>query len=147
MGGVMKDLKPRFEWVRYNSEGQYNLIVSCHQVEPPHYHTGPYRWCVYLQYIEGGDLDKSIYNIEELPLHWGVSYDRRIHTMPYKKEYDWQQDSKSIKIGADYNHCDDRHYTHQNPLNGIPIQILRDIDELEAYVQNQLKGGSDEYSR
>ena len=135
----MREIKPRFEWLKYNRLHQYSIIVSCHQVEKTSFGDGPYRWCIYVQYQEGSKIDISIKDINDIPLHWGVSYDRRIYTKPFEKKYDWQHESKSVKIGADYNHCNDQMYTRCDPLDGIPRSILNDVDELDEYIFSKIK--------
>ena len=140
----MKNLKPRYEWVKYNYECQYSLIVSCHQRVSLAYGDGPFRWCVYLQYAKDSKVDLNLEDLNYLPLHCGYNYNKRVHISPYKKEHDWQKDSKYIKVGADYNYLNDQHYTNCDPSEGIPQMILNDVEDLDNYVQNLIKGDVDE---
>lgn len=108
----MSDWKPRCLWHK-RGEG-FSVEVSLHYVDAQ-YGQGENRWCVYVYVFpkhpyfskfKGTDIFQEA--TESMPLHAGCSYLR----------YEGDGESISaVKVGCDYNHLHDDHFTHYATKN------------------------------
>ncbi len=95
------------EWKRYGKD--FCVVISRHEIGT-YFDNGPNGWCIYAYLypahphfakFEGRDIWQAA--TECMPLHGGCTY------LDYP-----MSDGKvtSVKVGCDYNHLHDEHYTH-----------------------------------
>lgn len=121
-------------WTRHSRNG-FTVQISCHEVEAPEGYSfgqGKYRWCVYA-YIRKDhpqfckfdfSYERLWQDATDLPFHGGCTY----------VEYTYDKNGKPIcaKVGADYNHFGDEHYTFAEE---IPVMVQHDANDLYATLE------------
>ena len=93
-------------------------------------------WNVYVYLLKTNKLFNDVKSAKNLPFHGGCTLDKFFTNEPALGiEYEWQKEDKTLKVGCDYNHLDDDYYNKCNPDNGIPPEIISDVDRLIQAVE------------
>jgi len=131
----MSEWKHKDEW---RMEGKnFLIVVSRHSVKVGQYDPdGGNRWCVYafiypphpyFHMFEGEDFWQEATSI--MPLHGGCS----------KLEYPTYDGSiTSVKVGADYNHLYDNHFTNMSLKEDVS-EVFKDAEELHMWLSRDFK--------
>lgn len=98
---------------------------------------GCWTWNVYANVYESHPMFATpLAVIESAPWHCGCTYDEIITATPAQGiRYDWQKEAKVLKCGSDYSHAYDEGYMNWPAREGIPPRVIRDAEELVAWLE------------
>jgi len=67
-----------------------------------------------------------------------VTYDQVFTQAPAQGiKYDWQKEGKYYKFGSDYSHYMDEHFEEYSAEDGIPSEIVYDVQELYKWLKGE----------
>ena len=91
-----------------------------------------WTWNIYAVIFDAHPLFKDPEKaISTLQFHWGATYEKFITTQEARgNQYEFQKDSRALKIGNDYAHYEDDYFMASNPKDGIPLTIQQDALQL-----------------
>jgi len=97
-----------------------------------------WHWNVYANIFESHPLFNDIDKAMNLPLHGGCTYDQLTTSVPATGIiYDWQKETKTLKLGSDYAHLHDDYDNHPSAFDFIPYNVLNDAKELAEALEVQ----------
>ncbi len=136
-------MSEQIEWDRkdeWRKRGQdFMVVVSRHAVKSAHYYEGPHRWCVYafiypkhphFAAFEGLDMWQNASAV--MPWH---SYCSHLSYPMFDGKVG------SVKVGADYNHDGDDHFTHYATKEDA-YQVFADADDLYEWLEVRAKAAT-----
>lgn len=99
---------------------------------------GNFKWNVYALIFDNHPLFNNVDAALCLHFHGGPTYDKIITTDEAQGyQYNWQKQSKVLKIGSDYAHAYDC-FEDDDPKGGIPFSVQWDAQKLAEELHERI---------
>ena len=124
------DFKKQHSW--FIKKSTFSIEVIAWEMNENHW-----IWNVYVYLFQDNKLFNDVESAKNLPFHGGCTFDQFCTNEPACGiKYDWQKLDKSLKVGCDYSHLYDDYFNQCHPDDGIPAEIIIDVDRLIQAIED-----------